>query len=263
MDEYMIKAQASEDFNKARSKEFFSRLLGFLFPKNKELLSFREIKSLVGAKGERYKGMQVVPIEKIVGSEGRYRDFNKTFLPKHNFLRGRWEKVDRAHLKDIVLPPIKLYQIGDYYFVRDGNHRVSVAKSQGVGAIDAEVIEVKSDISLDENVKIEDLKETVLKFECDEFYANEVFEKTIPREYLHFSATGRYQEIALHIQGHKYFINQDLEHEISLEGGRHLLVRNHLSPYHRDTGLSKYPSSVSREDQGRPLHLDCESLVLS
>jgi hypothetical protein len=114
--------------------------------------------------------MQVVPIEKIVGSEGRYRDFNKTFLPRHNFLRGRWEKVDRAHLKDIVLPPIKLYQIGDYYFVRDGNHRVSVAKSQGVGAIDAEVIEVKSDISLDENVKIEELKETVLKFEKDEFF---------------------------------------------------------------------------------------------
>jgi hypothetical protein len=112
MDDYMIKAQASEDFNKARSKEFFSRVLGFLSPKNKELLSFREIKSLVGAKGERYKGMQVVPIEKIVGSEGRYRDFNKTFLPRHNFFGDAGKRSTGLTSKTSFFPPSSFIRSG-------------------------------------------------------------------------------------------------------------------------------------------------------
>jgi hypothetical protein len=39
-------------------------------------------------------------------------------------------------LQDITLPSILLYEIGGVYFVRDGNHRVSVAKIKGVEFID-------------------------------------------------------------------------------------------------------------------------------
>ena len=54
----------------------------------------------------------------------------------------------RAIIKDIILPPIKVYELGGLYFVRDGNHRVSVAKSKGVEFIDAEIVSLQSEIRL-------------------------------------------------------------------------------------------------------------------
>ena len=94
------------------------------------MLSFNDVKKILKPQNEVYAGMQIVPINKIVGSEGRYQDFDNHFLPRTNLLKSRWARVDEAHLNDIVLPPIQLYEIGGLYFVRDGNHRVSVAKMQ-------------------------------------------------------------------------------------------------------------------------------------
>jgi hypothetical protein len=72
---------------------------------------------------------------------GRYRQFDRDFMPKKESLRGKWERVDRAFVRGEELPPVTLYKIGDQYFVEDGNHRVSVARYQGVEMIDAEVTE--------------------------------------------------------------------------------------------------------------------------
>ena len=141
--------QASEDFSKARGKAILSRIQNFMNPDKDKLLSFNDVKDILKPRNETYRGMQVVPLELIVGSEGRYRDFNKYFLPRSEYLRQRWERVDMARLKDIILPPIQLYEIGGVYFVRDGNHRVSVARSQGSGSIDAEVISLSSEIKID------------------------------------------------------------------------------------------------------------------
>jgi len=123
--------QASEDFSKARFKAMFSRIQHFMNTDKDNLLSFNDVKEILKPRNETYKGMRVVPLDRIVGSEGRYRDFNKFFFPRSDHLRQRWERVDMAHIKDIILPPIQLYEIGGVYFVRDGNHRVSVARAQG------------------------------------------------------------------------------------------------------------------------------------
>jgi hypothetical protein len=77
----------------------------------------------------------------IVGTVGRAHDFDRDFLPLQEHLRTRWENIMRAMLYDASLPPVQLYQVGDYYFVKDGNHRVSVAKYLGMVSIDAEVVE--------------------------------------------------------------------------------------------------------------------------
>ena len=146
MNNNYLNDQAIDDFGRARFREKILSILNLLSPEKQQLLSLYDIKSLVKPKNESYKGMKVVAVKDIVGSEGRYRDFNKAFLPRKEHLKNRWVSIDKAHISDVILPPIKLYKIGDVYFVRDGNHRVSVAKMQKVYAIDAEVVELNSEI---------------------------------------------------------------------------------------------------------------------
>jgi hypothetical protein len=215
-DRFQVKYQAREDFNKARSRATISSLLNTLTPDRQRLLSLEDVKNLIRPSNESYKGMQEVPIDKIVGSEGRYRDFNSAFLPKHDFIRGKWESVDRAHLTDVILPPIKLYEIGGVYFVRDGNHRVSVAKMQGAEQIDAEVIELDSEVSIEPGMTTSDLKDKVIEYEKREVFDHTGLGQIIPPEEVVFTEPGRYVEMLRHIQGHKYFMNQDFEAEIPL-----------------------------------------------
>ncbi len=69
-----------------------------------------------------------VELSTIVGSVGRCREFDPDFLPIERSLRTRWKSVERALIEGKFLPPVKLYKIGDRYFVEDGNHRVSTAR---------------------------------------------------------------------------------------------------------------------------------------
>ena len=87
--------------------------------------------------------MRTVETEKITGSVGRYKDFDCSFRPHKKSMSQRWSRVDSAYHKGVELPAVSLYKIGEAYFVRDGNHRVSVARYHGVAAIDAEVVEIK------------------------------------------------------------------------------------------------------------------------
>jgi len=87
--------------------------------------------------------MRTVEVEKITGSVGRYRDFDASFLPLRESIAHRWSRIDRAYHRGDELPAVSLYKIRDAYFVRDGNHRVSVARYHGVAAIDAEVVEIR------------------------------------------------------------------------------------------------------------------------
>ncbi len=211
---HFINFQAREDFNKARSKASISRILNALTPEKQDLLSLEDIRSLIKPKSETYLGMKVVEINLIVGSEGRYNDFNRTFLPKREFIRNRWENVDKAHLKAIILPPIKLYQIGGAYFVRDGNHRVSVAKLKGVMSIDAEVIRLDTEIPLGPELTRSEIEKEIIKYEKDRVFTKTELSKVINPNYIDFTATGRFYEILRHIQGHKYFLNENKTYEI-------------------------------------------------
>jgi hypothetical protein len=84
-------------------------------------------------------GVQSVPLAAITGSEGRSADFDAAFYPRRAHTRARWQRVAAARAADLPLPAIVLIQIGDEYYVRDGHHRVSVARAFGAGSIDADV----------------------------------------------------------------------------------------------------------------------------
>jgi hypothetical protein len=210
----MLSLQASEDFSKARGRALLSRIQNFLDADKDRLLSFNDVKEILKPKNETYRGMQTVPIELIVGSEGRYRDFNKYFLPKADHLRARWERVDVAHLKDIILPAIQLYEIGGVYFVRDGNHRVSVARMQGAGSIDAEVTSLSSEIRIDPSMSADELRQAVVDYEKQLFYEKTHFGELTGCNDLDFTAAGRYDVIYNHILVHKYYLNENAAGEI-------------------------------------------------
>ncbi|TFG62292.1 MAG: transcriptional regulator [Spirochaetales bacterium] len=211
-----VHAQAREDFKKARLREIFAGIFTILSPEKKELLSFYDVKSILKPKSETYRGMMTVPIAMIAGSEGRYNDFDRAFLPRSDHMRGRWESVDRAHLTDVILPPVKLYKIRDAYFVKDGNHRVSVAKMKGVEFIDAEVVELSSEIHVDPGMTKAGLERSIIVYEKEQFIRNTGFDTVIDTSALDFSEPGRYLEILQHILGHKYYLNQTSEKEINL-----------------------------------------------
>jgi hypothetical protein len=207
--------KATEDFNRAKNKAIISKIANIMNSQRDDLLSFHDVKEILKPKNQVYWGMKQVPIKLIVGSEGRYRDFNKGFHPRSEFLRARWEMVDRANLKDIPLPAIQLYEIGGAYFVRDGNHRVSVARSQGVEEIDAEVISLSSEITITSSMTTDDLREAVINLEKSIFYEKTNFEELTGDKELNFTTTGRYDKIYEHILEHKYYQNQDSDEEIS------------------------------------------------
>jgi hypothetical protein len=151
--------QADKDFSRVRRRAFLKRVGAYLRkdPDSNQLLSFDEVRTALGAVEQAYLGMRVVPVTKIVGSVGRHRDFDRAFLPSKPSLGGRWKKIDQAILRAEELPPVSLYKIGDAYFVKDGNHRVSVARQQGVEMIDAEVVELRSRVPVDSALTARDL----------------------------------------------------------------------------------------------------------
>jgi hypothetical protein len=81
----------------------------------------------------------MVPIQQIWGSEGRSADFDSLFYPRQGHSQGRWVGIAAARMMGLVLPPVDLIQVGDGYFVRDGHHRISVARALGEEYIEAEV----------------------------------------------------------------------------------------------------------------------------
>jgi hypothetical protein len=208
---------AREDFGRVRKREVMSRILALLKAQKDEMLSLGEVRLLLKPESETYRGMRTVPIAKIVGSEGRYQDFNKAFLPRHDKLMRRWMRIDVAHYAQVILPPIQLFEIGGVYFVRDGNHRVSVAKTRGAEFIDAEVISLATEIAITADMSAEDLRRAVIAFEKKRFFALTRLDTLRPDCGLEFTTVGRYEEILRHIREHKWYMNLKKAAEIPYE----------------------------------------------
>ena len=144
-----IEEQVDADFTRARQKALLHSITARLRsdPSPNHLVAFEEARKASGAYNNKvYLERRAVPVEKIVGSVGRYGDFDRTFLPARASVGTKWKRIDRAFHRGEELPPVVLYKIGDAYFVLDGNHRVSVARYQNVEMIDAEVVELHARI---------------------------------------------------------------------------------------------------------------------
>jgi len=136
-----MEEQVDFDFTRARHKAFLRRMRARVFgdPWSTRMQSLEDASGGIGAFNRVRMGRRVVAVEKIVGSVGRFRDFDRDFLPTRQSLETKWKRVDRAYHRGQNLPPVSLFEVDGRYFVEDGNHRVSVARYQGVEWIDAEV----------------------------------------------------------------------------------------------------------------------------
>jgi hypothetical protein len=106
---------------------------------SRHLLDLSEVEGTCRIDARCYAGLHTVSIEQIRGSEGRSNDFDRDFNPLQDHCMSRWLRVAKARDQDKVLPPVVLVQVGDVYFVRDGHHRISVARALGQLDIEAEV----------------------------------------------------------------------------------------------------------------------------
>jgi hypothetical protein len=90
-------------------------------------------------------GLQTVDVGSIVGTVDRHKatTFDRAFRPP-DWSRGRWTLMYRAARGGKAMPPVSLYRVGQEHYVRDGHHRVSVARAMGADAIDAEVVELRA-----------------------------------------------------------------------------------------------------------------------
>ena len=136
-----VEAQAEMDFDRACRRAFFGRLAARLRRECSRLLAFDEVGEGHLAHNRRRLGLRDVEVSKNVGSVGRPEAFDRSFMPASATLAERWKRVDRAFHRGLDLPAVRLYKMGDSYFVEDGNHRVSVARYQGVETMEADVIE--------------------------------------------------------------------------------------------------------------------------
>jgi hypothetical protein len=146
-----LEEQVDKEFLRARRRALFGRLAARVRrrPERGALLAFDEARKTMRADNRLLLGRRVVEVSKIVGSVGRHREFGSGFMPAKSAMAERWKRVDRAFHRGVELPPVRLYKLGDAYFVEDGNHRVSVASYQGVEWIEAEVTQLHPRFSAD------------------------------------------------------------------------------------------------------------------
>ncbi len=138
-----LNEQADRDFGRAWRRALLGRLVSRLRGKTTSQASFDEVRRHLRAHNRVRRGVRTVDPQKIAGSVGRRGDFDRSFMPLRAGAGERWKRVDLAYYRDVNLPPVKLYKLGDDYFVEDGNHRVSVARFHGLPAVDAEVTEFR------------------------------------------------------------------------------------------------------------------------
>ncbi len=199
------------DYDTARAKALFNSVLARLAGRPNRLLSFDQVKEKLHLRGSVYCGLQTVPVKNIIGSVDRYRDFDRAFVPAQPFTSERWKAINRAFYRDEALPPIKLYQVGEAYFVLDGHHRVSVAREHGGEFIDAEVVKVQSRVPLTPDVDARDLE---ILGEYDAFLDRTQLDRLRPEQNIRFTIAGCYGRLIEHIAVHRYFMGMDEQREV-------------------------------------------------
>jgi hypothetical protein len=200
-------------FSRAISRAFAQELKDLLFRRSKRLLPFDEIKEKLDLWYGKEIGLKSVPLGSIVGSQGRYRNFTRHFLPLDENLRDRWKQIDSAVESGKDLPPVELYKVCNAYFVKDGHHRVSVAKAKKKVSIEAKVFEYTCDLSLDDKTDFEQ----VAILETYQLFLKKTGLKKTRSPDLHLTVLGGYPILMEHIHRHKFYLMGKEKIEVSIE----------------------------------------------
>jgi len=171
--------------------------------RNHSVKSFKENQKMEEAFDHKDRGARLVPVAQIIGSVGRYHDFDSEFRLKHNLASDRLQRIKRAMTAGKPLPPVKLYQIKDEYYVLDGNHRIAAAKEFGLLEIDATIVEF---------IPSKDTLENILYLEKSEF--NET--ARLPHA-INLTEVGQYIQLIKQISKHQDFLKRETKKSVSFE----------------------------------------------
>jgi len=202
----MLSVQGQQEFEAASRSPFVSELTAILTGRQQMLLPLDDTVRAARMDGLVDRGVQEIPVMQIRGSEGRITDFDSSFHPLKQHLRERWIRLFNLIQQGREMPPISVYRVGEVYFVKDGHHRVSVARHLGWEVIRACVVEIKTRAPLDADVDAEDLLKVA---EYASFLERTQLDRTRPEARLHCSHLGRYDVVYDHILGHRYFMSVD------------------------------------------------------
>lgn len=204
-------AHAVLPFEEARRSALMQDLIRLVTGRPADLLPFEEVREHLKLTNFVDRGIQEVPLDRIVGTVGREADFNRAFLPRTEAVRERWKRVRALAVGPAGYRPVELYKVSDVYFVVDGHHRVSVARSFGSPAIEAWVKEYLTRVSLDTDESLEDI---LLKGAMAGFLEATGLIQTDPDQY-RLSDPGGYERLLEHIDVHRYYKNVEQNREIS------------------------------------------------
>ena len=157
--------------------------------------------------------LEIVPLNKIIGSVGRTSDFDRNFLPLTDSDEHRWANV-KTHMTSPTskgLPAVDLYKIGEAYFVLDGNHRVSVAKLAGFQEIEAYVTELHTKVPIDSSISAEEL---IRKAAYSDFLEATRLDEYIPGVDFTLNRISDYELLQEHIAVHRYYMGLEADHDI-------------------------------------------------
>lgn len=205
---------AVADFREARHRASMEQIMARLRGESVDLLSYEDVRKKLRATVAPGVELKEIPLDAIVGSVGRYSDFTRSFLPRHDSNQERWARVQVAVNDPQGVPPIEVYEVGDVYFVRDGHHRVSVARQLGSTHIQAYVTRVKTRVPLSPGVRVPDLW---IKAEYAEFLERTNLDQLRPGANLEMTEAGQYGKLEEHIAVHRYFMGLDEKRDVSWE----------------------------------------------
>ena len=217
----------TQEWKQARQAAFTQDVLTAFTRRPADLLPFEEVRQKLQLRHVRYLGLQDVPLDHIVGSVGRYQDFNRAFFPRQEGVGERWRRVDKLVTSGGGLPPVELSKVGQVYFVRDGNHRVSVARQHNTPTIQAYVWEYETRVPLEPDTDIDDL---LSKAAHAAFLERTDVDRICPDTSLELTQPDGYEDLLYEIETFQHNISRIDEREVSFDEAVELWCEMQYAP---------------------------------
>lgn len=191
-------------FDRARRQAQRDQLSGLLQSRDTRMIPFEAIRSQLRQQNPLYLGLQEIPFQQVVGSVGRAHEFTRKFLPLNDGLRERWIGVHRL-AEDRGWPPIEVYQVGNLYFAKDGNHRLSVASQLKMATVEAHVWLFPEDIAFELDMNLEDV---FIQLGERNFQETTAIVQRLPDHGIRFTSPGNYTELLAQIEKFRETLTQ-------------------------------------------------------
>ena len=233
-----------EDARKqARREQRFGRLRG----RDTRMIPFEAIRTELRQQNPRYRGVQDIPLDLVVGSVGRAHEFTRHFLPLNDGLRERWIGVEQL-AKEQGWPPIEVYQVGNVYFAKDGNHRLSVARQLEMVAVEAHVWAFPEDVEIDPEATLEDV---LIQLGERDYLEKTRINHRIPDFDIRFTVPGNYTELLAQIENLRETLEQidgeKLPYYDAVDAWYEMIYLPTIQIIHDSTLLSDFPGRTEAD----------------